>query len=119
MGFCRGFSQSAAEGSSCAEFLREDGHTIDTATNGVEALAKFQAGPYDLVLTDRAMPQMTGDQLAQAIKELSPTTKIILLTGFGEMMNAAGEKPTGVDLVLGKPISMVKLRETVAQVAKS
>jgi len=102
-----------------AEFLKEDGHQIDTAASGPEALEKFQAGHYDLVITDRAMPEMTGDQLAEAIKQLNPDTRIILLTGFGDMMNAAGEKPTGVDLVLGKPISMVELRQTVAKVAKS
>ena len=43
------------------------------------------------------MPEVGGDQLAAMVKEIAPDTPIILLTGFGDLMNAAGEKPDGVD----------------------
>ncbi|HTG09654.1 MAG TPA: response regulator, partial [Candidatus Eisenbacteria bacterium] len=92
-----------------------DGHTVDTAVNGREAIEKFKAGRYALVITDRAMPEVGGDQLAAMVKEVSPDTPIILLTGFGDLMNAAGEKPDGVDMVVKKPIRLATLREVLSK----
>lgn len=99
-----------------AECLKSDGHTTLTAANGREALEIFRKTPADLVLTDQSMPGMNGVQLSVAIKELSPETPVILLTGFGEEMNAAGSAPGGVDLVVGKPVSGADLRKAIHKV---
>jgi CheY-like chemotaxis protein len=98
-----------------SEYLMGDGHTVDTAVNGREGFEKFKAGRYALVITDRAMPEVGGDQLAAMVKEAAPDTPVILLTGFGDLMNAAGEKPDGVDLVVKKPIRLATLREVLAK----
>jgi nitrogen fixation negative regulator NifL len=98
------------------EFLLGDKHIVETAANGKQALDKFQHAEFDVVILDRAMPDMNGDQVAVAIKQLKPQTPIILLTGFGSMMQAAGEQPPGVDLVVGKPVTILGLREAVAKV---
>jgi signal transduction histidine kinase/ActR/RegA family two-component response regulator len=98
-----------------AEYLREDHHAIDQAASGREALEKLEIGTYDMVITDKAMPGMSGCQLAIAIKKTHPHLPVLLITGFGDMMNSVGEKPAGVDLVLGKPLSMDQLRQAVAQ----
>jgi signal transduction histidine kinase/DNA-binding response OmpR family regulator len=106
------------------EFLTIDRHVVERATNGQEALDKFLANlaqddpsvRFDLVITDLAMPQMSGDRLAMAIKKVSPNTPIILLTGLGEMLRASGEQPEGVDLVVAKPISIAALQKAIAQV---
>jgi signal transduction histidine kinase len=97
-------------------YLAIDGHTVDSATSGREGLEKFRAGHYDLVLTDRAMPEMGGDQMAAAVKRLAPRKPVIMLTGFGDMMQAADENPAGVDVVLSKPVTRSKLREALAKV---
>ena len=99
-------------------YLNTDKHQVETAVNGLEGLEKFRAGTFDLVLTDRAMPQMNGDQLAAAIKKISPTKPVILLTGFGDLMLGAGEQPEGVDMVLSKPFTMNQLRDAVAKFSK-
>ncbi len=96
-----------------AECLQSDGHKTVTAANGREALEVFRKAPTDLVLTDQSMPGMNGVQLSIAIKELAPETPVILLTGFGEEMNAAGTAPGGVDLVVGKPVSGADLRKAI------
>jgi PAS domain S-box-containing protein len=98
------------------ELLIQDGHSVETAATGREAAKKFRAGKYDLVLTDRAMPQMSGDQLAAAIKKRSPNMPVIMLTGFGGLMNAAAECPEGVDFVLSKPATLSGLRQALATV---
>ncbi|MBI1737233.1 MAG: response regulator [Candidatus Rokubacteria bacterium] len=97
------------------EQLSADGHTVDSATNGAEGLEKVLAGWFDLVITDRAMPEMGGDQLAAAIHEIAPTKPVIMLTGFGELMAAKGDRPAGVTLVVSKPVTQEQLRHAVAQ----
>jgi signal transduction histidine kinase len=97
-----------------SQYLAMYGHTVETATNGRTALKKFQAAAFDVVITDRAMPRMSGDQLAAAIKRASPQTPVIMLTGFGEFMNAAGERPEGVDLIVSKPVTIDSLLEALA-----
>jgi nitrogen-specific signal transduction histidine kinase/ActR/RegA family two-component response regulator len=97
------------------EYLTGDGHHVETAVNGREGFDRFKAGDFSVVITDRAMPEMGGDQLAAMVKEHAPSTPVVLLTGFGDLMNAAGEKPDGVDLVVKKPIRLSTLREVLAK----
>lgn len=97
-----------------AKFLAFDGHRVRPAAGGAEALRHLEAEPFDLLVVDRAMPGMTGDELAAAVAAGSPETAVLLLSGFGDLMLAAGEHPPGVDLVAGKPIDLVSLRRAVA-----
>ena len=99
------------------EILRGDGHTVATASDGREGFEKFKAGKYNIAVLDHAMPGMNGDQLAAAIKSVAPEVAVILLTGFGAMMAAAGEKPDGVDYIVSKPVTMNELRIAIAQAA--
>jgi PAS domain S-box-containing protein len=57
-----------------AEYLRGDGHFVETAADGREAMNRFAQWGYDVVVVDRAMPEMNGDQLTAAIKQMSPRT---------------------------------------------
>jgi PAS domain S-box-containing protein len=96
--------------------LGSQGHTVESATNGVEGLVKFGAGRFDLVVTDRAMPGMGGDQLAATIERSAPDTPVIMLTGFGDLMDARGDQPPGVDAVVGKPVTLDGLARAIRQV---
>ena len=98
------------------EYLATDGHTAEVATSGREGLEKFRAGGFDLVVTDRAMPEMSGDQIAAAAKQIAPHVPVAMLTGFGDMMQASGEKPRDVDFLVGKPVTQAKLRAVLAKV---
>ena len=97
-------------------YLAEDNHQVTTAENGREGLEKFRAGEFDLVMTDRSMPEMNGDALAAAIKQLRPAQPVLLLTGFGDIMAGAGELPAGVDLVVSKPFTLTTLRTAIAKI---
>lgn len=99
-----------------AEYLSLDDHRVDVAPNGREGLRKFMQGYYDLVMTDRSMPEISGDRLAVQVKNKAPSKPVIMLTGFGDMMDAAEETPDGVDLVLSKPVSLDQLREALIKV---
>ena len=91
------------------------GHTVETADNGVEGLDKFMSGWFDLVITDRAMPEMGGDEVAATIARVAPDKPIIMLTGFGDLMDAKGEKPAGVRVILSKPVMMEQLTRAIAE----
>ena len=93
--------------------LMFDGHLVETASNGKEALAMFDAGKFDLVITDYAMPAMKGDELAAAVKAKSPGMPVVLITAFAEMLKASRDPLTGVDFVISKPFMLENLREAV------
>ena len=100
-------------------YLSTDGHLAKTASNGREGLEKFLAGRFDVVVVDQAMPEMNGVQLASAIKQVTPDKPVILLTGFGDVMRAAAERPSGVDLIVSKPITLNQFREALVKVTKN
>jgi signal transduction histidine kinase len=94
-------------------YLHCDGHSVVTAASGREALEKFRRQRFDLVLMDRAMPEMNGDQTAGFIKQLNESVPVILLTGFGALIEVTGTQPASVDVVLSKPITLDVLRRTI------
>jgi signal transduction histidine kinase len=97
-------------------YLTCDGHVVEAAVDGRDGLERFRAGKFDLVLTDKAMPEMNGERLSMLIKELAPDMPIILLTGFEDFVNANGEQPKSVDLVLAKPLTLDDLRAAIVKV---
>jgi CheY-like chemotaxis protein len=101
------------------EYLKLDGHLVEAANSGRDGLEKFRNSRFDLVLLDRAMPDMNGDQVAAAIKSANPAMPVIMLTGFGSMMDAADEKPTGVDFIVGKPVTIDGLRDALSKAVAS
>lgn len=96
-------------------YLKEDKHRVELAINGRDGLERFKSGAFDLVITDRAMPEMNGDQLASEIKKLMPEMPVILLTGFGDLMTSSGESPAGVDLIVNKPFTLKALRNAIVK----
>lgn len=93
--------------------LTLDGHAVVTADDGGAGLAALAAERFDLLFTDRSMPDMSGDEVAARAREAAPDLPIVMLTGFGGLM-AAADRPPGVDLVLPKPVSVDALRRAVA-----
>jgi CheY-like chemotaxis protein len=61
-----------------------DGHTVETAATGREALCLFEQDKFDLVILDYEMPDMKGDELSLLIKALAPNQSIAILTGYRE-----------------------------------
>ena len=96
-------------------YLASEGHTVESAINGREGLEKFKGGRFDVVVTDREMPEMNGEQLAAAIKQIAPDMPIILFTG-----KPPSEKPSGVDLIVHKSCRPVEaLQEALEKVSSS
>lgn len=90
-----------------------DGHSVTEASNGQEALTLFRQSQYDLVITDYAMPQMRGDELAANVKQVAPGQRVLMITGSVEKF---GAPDAAVDKLLNKPFTFDELRQAVAQV---
>ena len=107
---------------SLRDTLEEDGHVV-TATHGgqagIDAFSKAlgRSEPFDVVITDLGMPHVDGRKVAAAIKGLSSSTPVILLTGWGQRLLAEQEKPENVDQVLSKPPRLAELRPALARLA--
>jgi CheY-like chemotaxis protein len=96
--------------------LEHDGHKIQTANSGREALILLENGKFDLVTTDLSMSEMRGDALAAAIKERLPTLPVLLISGNGAIAKDSGDTFPGVDLVISKPFLLEDLRTAIAKV---
>jgi PAS domain S-box-containing protein len=94
--------------------LEDLGHQVSQAESAREALALVKSGePFDLVITDQAMPQMTGSQLALAIRQERPALPILLATGYAELPpDARADLPR-----LSKPFLQRQLAHAIADIA--
>jgi DNA-binding NtrC family response regulator len=93
--------------------LKREGHSITVAENGKQALEKFSADSFDLVLTDVNMPKMNGVELLNALKKKSPQTVAIMMTAYGDIDNAVETIKAGAFDYLLKPFSAEILIATV------
>jgi PAS domain S-box-containing protein len=106
------------------EILMADGHAVVTANSGQEGIETFRAAhdrrePFTVVVTDLGMPYVDGRKVATAVKETSPATPVIMLTGWGQRLTSEGSVPTHVDRVLSKPPKLRELRATLADCARA
>ncbi len=95
--------------------LEDLGHTVIEAMAGADALDILRIENVDLVISDHAMPRMTGSQLAVAIRNEWPDMPIILATGFAEIPEGSGI--TDIQR-LGKPFSQAQLAEAINRIAQ-
>ncbi len=93
------------------------GYDVTPVTSGQEALARFKERQFDVIIADKAMPGMDGVALAGAVKELSPGTPVIMLTGYADVMKEEGDIPAVIDYLLSKPTTMEDLGRALANVA--
>jgi signal transduction histidine kinase/ActR/RegA family two-component response regulator len=105
---------------SLQDTLQEDGHLITATAGGQAGIDAFTAAvqrkdSIDIVITDLGMPHVDGRKVASAVKSLSPTTPVILLTGWGQRLIAANDTPRHVDKVLAKPPRLHELRAALAE----
>jgi len=96
-----------------ALLLNIDGHIVKQAANGHEALTMFRPNTFDIVFTDFAMPAMTGDLFASAIKRVAPHQPIAMITAHLEKVLRI--PIPWVDVFLGKPFEITELRNTITK----
>ena len=94
--------------------LTKAGYLVESVDRGTAAVPLLRANHYDLLLSDIVMPEMDGIELAQKCNEISPSTKVMFITGFAAVtLKASREQPTAK--VLSKPFH---LRDLVLEVER-
>ena len=104
---------------SLRDSLENEGHDVAIANGGQAGIDAFDAAkaegkPFPVVITDLGMPHVDGRKVASTIKAGSPSTRVIMLTGWGNSLIAESDRPPGVDLILGKPPRLADLRAALA-----
>jgi two-component system cell cycle response regulator CpdR len=98
-----------------ARALKQDGHTVTTASDGAEALDVLtrERGAFELLLTDIRMPVMDGIALALAAARDHPAVTIMLMTGFADQRERAHGLDALIHDVIAKPFSLATIRSAV------
>jgi len=100
------------------QMLARLGYSVVSRTSSVEALEAFRANPgkFDLVITDMAMPNMSGDKLASELIKIRSDIPILLCTGFSERMPVEKAEQMGIKGFLMKPIVRADLSNMIREV---
>jgi PAS domain S-box-containing protein len=93
--------------------LRLEGHMAVGVGSGTEGVEAFRSEPFDVVITDLGMPDLTGLEVTRKVRELHPGVKVILCTGWNAALSQAEQEAAGVDRLLEKPFRLDKLLHLV------
>ena len=99
----------AAARDALGQFLGQVGYEVETAEDGIAAMARFAEFPADVVVTDLNMPNMDGVTLLTTLRALHPDVPVIVTTASGELRVAVEAMRAGADDYLTKPIDIVAL----------
>ncbi len=96
-----------------AEYLKEAGESVEGANNGREALEQFEKNPYDLIITDLNMPELTGIDLIKEVAKKETGAEFIIITGYASLDTAIEAIKVGAFDYIVKPFRMEELRVIV------
>ncbi len=100
---------------STAALLRTDGHVVDTANDGQEAVTALRASHFDLMILDLRMPGIDGLGLVEALRLWGDGIPVLMISGFGTIDTAVRAIHLGADDFLTKPVEPDVLSQRVAE----
>ena len=99
-----------------SEILIEDGYTVKSTTDPVEAIKLINEDSFDLVITDLKMPNIDGLEITNAVKNKSKGTEVIVITGYGSLESAVEALKKNVYDYILKPFNVIDISRTVKRV---
>ncbi|WP_347273997.1 response regulator [Candidatus Kuenenia sp.] len=96
--------------------LLDDGYDVEDTNDSVEALEMAKKRRYDLVISDLTMPAMNGVQLIAEIKKANPSTRAIIMTGYGSTEAVIEAMHTGVSDFITKPFKLEHMKKVIRKV---
>ena len=93
-------------------------HKVTLAATATIGIAQAKDNDFDVVITDRAMPDLSGDDVALQIHQNKPDLPIIMVTGFGDMMHEQHEMPPGVSRIVAKPVDAAAIKWAIFDVTQ-
>ncbi|MGE5858195.1 MAG: sigma-54-dependent transcriptional regulator, partial [Solirubrobacterales bacterium] len=97
-------------------FLRKQGFEVVAAASGRAAVARFKQEPFDLVLTDQRMPDLSGLDVLEAVRAASPETAVVIMTAYGTIETAVSAVKAGAADYLAKPLNLDELLHRIHQI---
>jgi two-component system NtrC family response regulator len=97
-------------------FLRKHGFEVTQAADGRQALARFKQEPFDLVLTDQKMPDLSGLELLEGVRAITPEAAVMIMTAYGTIETAVSAIKAGAADYLTKPVNLDELLHRIHQV---
>lgn len=109
---------------SLRDILEGDGHVVTAADGGKSGIDYFMAAAqrgdrFEAVITDLGMPYVDGRKVAVTVKAVSPSTPVIMLTGWGQRLLADNDSPEHVDRILSKPPRIHEIRLALAELVRA
>lgn len=105
-----------------AEVLRDalavEDHEVDMALSGSQGAKLACANTYDLVFSDLGMPDLTGWEVAERIRERKPDLPVVLVTGWGATLDEDEIRRCGISAVVHKPFEIDELLQTLHEVLR-
>ena len=101
-----------------ARGLRREGMAVDVAGDGVSALHKARVYPYDVIVLDRDLPELHGDEVCRAISEERPDQKVLMLTAAAGVDDLVDGLSLGADDYMAKPFAFAELLARVHALAR-
>jgi two-component system NtrC family response regulator len=101
-----------------AGFLARRGFEVSQADGGRAALARFKQEPFDLILTDQRMPDLSGLDVLEGVRAISPETAVIVMTAYGTIETAVGAIKAGAADYLTKPLNLDELLHRIHRVSE-
>lgn len=95
------------------EWLREEAHAVDIAYDGAEALERTSVNDYDVVILDRDIPSVHGDDVCRELVEAESAARVLMLTAAAEVTDRVTGLGLGADDYLGKPFAFAELAARV------
>jgi DNA-binding NtrC family response regulator len=96
--------------------LKDDGTHVDSAKDGKEGLDRYYSAPYDLIITDLNMPEVTGTELIKKIREQDDLVEFIIITGYASLESAVEAIKAGAFDYIIKPFKVEELQVAVRNV---
>ncbi len=96
-----------------AHVCRKEGYLVTTRTTGMAAIEALEKNHFDVVLSDLQMEQVDGMAILKRVKELSPETAVILITGYATLDSAVAAMKAGAFHYIAKPFRLDEVREVV------
>jgi DNA-binding NtrC family response regulator len=99
----------SAQRGAIAGYLRKQGFAVEESADGASAIARVRAQHVDLVLTDFRMPDMSGQEVLRAVREINPDIPVVVITAYGSVESAVEIMKSGAFDYVQKPVELEEL----------
>lgn len=101
---------------SARQMLAEQGHVVEEAVDGAQALERYFLGHHDIVLLDMVMTGMYGLEVLAKLREFDPQVRVIVVTADIQKSTEEQARASGASAFINKPLNRTRLHETVSAV---